>query len=717
MKHFLKLIVGLALCLNEATEAQPSAHAEWKAQWINTEQCQSATNTWLIYRKRAEVASVPKQVIARIAADTKYWLWINDKMVVFEGGLKRGPSPCGTYYDKVDIAPYLQQGENTIAVLLWHFGKDGFSHVNSGKAALLFEASAPGIEIASDASWECAVYGAYQDTEAPHPNFRLPESNIRFDARLAKEGWNRSDFKGNLPKAAVRYQANEGPMGKLIERPIPLWKDYGLRAYTNQRRAQTGDTLFCRLPYNAQVTPYLKVKAPAGRRIEMLTDNYEGGSERNVRAEYITREGVQEYESLGWMNGHEVRYVLPADVEVLEVKYRETGYDADFTGTFHCDDPFYNELWQRAARTLYITMRDTYMDCPDRERAQWWGDEVNELGETFYALSPSAQRLAVKGIHELMNWQRADGTLFAPVPAGNWGTELPLQMLASVGWYGFYTQYYYSGDSSFVAPIYDRLHRYLHEVWQVDASGLPIERQGGWSWGDWGEHVDMGVLTTCWYYLALKAERAFALQLGKQADAEEDAAMMRTIERCFDTKYWTGTAFRAPGYRGKTDDRAQAMAVERHASPYMEKYVLEALFQMGEADLALQRMKERYGRMLDYSDYTTLFEGWGIGEEGFGGGTINHAWSGGPLTLLSQRVCGITPTSPGFRTFRVAPQLGKLQEASATVDTHYGLIKTTVKRVGKRLKIALTVPEGTRAEVLFPNGARHWVEAGTHLLD
>ena len=209
--------------------------------------------------------------------------------------------------------------------------------------------------------------------------------------------------------------------------------------------------------------------------------------------------------------------------------------------------------------------------------------------------------------------------------------------------------------------------------------------------------------------------------------------MMRTIERCFDTKYWTGTAFRAPGYRGETDDRAQAMAVvsglattdkyktltqvlreERHASPYMEKYVLEALFQMGEADLALQRMKERYSRMLDYSDYTTLFEGWGIGEEGFGGGTINHAWSGGPLTLLSQRVCGITPTSPGFRTFRVAPQLGSLREASATVDTHHGLIQVTVKRVGKRMKVSLTVPTGTRAEVILPNGTRRWVEAGTH---
>lgn len=49
-----------------------------------------------------------------------------------------------------------------------------------------------------------------------------------------------------------------------------------------------------------------------------------------------------------------------------------------------------NELWKRSVRTLYITMRDSYMDCPDRERAQWWGDEVNELGEAFYALSPPA---------------------------------------------------------------------------------------------------------------------------------------------------------------------------------------------------------------------------------------------------------------------------------------------------------------------------------------
>lgn len=204
----------------------------------------------------------------------------------------------------------------------------------------------------------------------------------------------------------------------------------------------------------------------------MQTDNYMGGSTYNMRAEYVTRDGVQEYESLGWLNGHEMLYIVPKGVEVLDLKFRETGYDTELAGTFTCDDPFLEELYKRSARTLYITMRDNYMDCPDRERAQWWGDEVNELGETFYALTPSAHKLAVKGIYELMNWQRDDGVIYSPVPSGNWHRELPLQMLASVGHYGFYTQYFYSGDSTFVADIYEPLRRYLHEVWQPAKTAL-----------------------------------------------------------------------------------------------------------------------------------------------------------------------------------------------------------------------------------------------------
>lgn len=728
--HFFIVLV----CILAAVQLKAADDFLPQSKWIGSEHCQSTPNTWLCFRKTVHLPGVPGEMIANIAVDSKYWLWINGKMVVFEGGLKRGPAPGATYYDQVDIAPYLEKGENTIALLVWHFGKNGFSHVNSGTAALLFCAQGANLSIVSDKSWQCSVYRAYQNTEAPFPNYRLSESNIRFDARKELAGWNMPDFSGKLGASIEIVAPNEMPFGKLVARPIPMWKNGGLTDYPEVVKNEKGDTIRCRLRYNCQITPYLHVKAPAGLVVGMLTDNYTGGSANNVRAEYITREGEQEYESFGWMNGHEVLYVVPAGVEVLGVKYRETGYNADMKGSFACDDDFYNELWKRSARTLYITMRDNYMDCPDRERAQWWGDEVNELGEAFYVLDPRGWQLAAKGIYELMNWQRPDGVIASPVPSLNWCKELPLQMLASVGWYGFYTQAFYSDDYSFVPHIYDGLKKYLHEVWQVDGQGMPVVRQGDWSWGDWGTDVDMEVLTTCWYYLALKAEKEFALHLRKLYDANQIGEMMKRISAAFDARYWNGKAYRSKLHNGETDDRAQAMAVvsglapagrykallkvfkkEYHASPYMEKYVMEALFMMGEPEFALKRMRDRYAKMMSYP-YTTLFEGWGIGAEGFGGGTINHAWSGVLLTILSQKLCGIEPLAPGFKQFRVAPQLGSLNKASAVVPTLYGDIRVDIRQQDHKLGIQVVVPQGTTAVVALPGSKEKVLSPGTHIL-
>ena len=707
------VVRGIIIPLLILSPARTLAAEDWRALWISTEKCQSLPNTWLAFRKEVTLESVPQTLTACIAADTKYWLWVNGRMVVFEGGLKRGPRPQSTYYDQVEIAPYLVEGDNVIAVLVWHFGKNGFSHAGSGTAGLFFQAVGEGVEICSDRTWQCALYEAYQTAEGIQPNYRLPESNLCFDARKEMTGWQERDYHGGgFTNCLEIGRGEQAPAGQLVERPIPLWKVGEWQDYEEVIRY--GDTLRCRLPYNAQVTPCLRVNAPEGLTISMMTDHYRVAGIPTIRAEYITRQGEQTYESYGWMNGEEVIYVVPEGVEVMELKYRETGYDTDFTGSFACDDPFLNELWQRARRTLYLTMRDTYMDCPDRERAQWMGDEAIELGEAFYALSPSSHQLAVKGFRELMGWQRDDGTLYAPVPTGNYFKELPLQMLAITGWYGFYTQYFFSGDSTFVPDIYDGLHRYLHEVWQVDNNGFPRRRAGEWDWGDWGKDIDMGLLTTCWFYLALQAEQRFARQVGREGDAEQDAAMMETMAEAFDQRYWTGTAFRSPDYTGQDDDRAQAMAIlaglatkdkyaaltdvlerEEHASPYMEKYVLEALFTMGETDRALQRLHRRYAHMVnDYPQCSTLFELWTPK-----GGSINHAWTGGPLTLLSQWVAGIRPTSPGFRTFEVNPHMGSLTQVSASVDTPYGLIRVQLNRVGEEIRMTVDAPPGTTWEM------------------
>ena len=110
MKHYFLLLLLIG-CI-----ASGQAESGWKAHWINTERCQSKTNTWLAFRKIVHIDKVPQTLTARIAADSKYWLWINGRLVVFEGGLKRGPSPYDTYYDPVEIAPYLQNGEKRVVL-------------------------------------------------------------------------------------------------------------------------------------------------------------------------------------------------------------------------------------------------------------------------------------------------------------------------------------------------------------------------------------------------------------------------------------------------------------------------------------------------------------------------------------------------------------------------------------------------------------------------
>ena len=719
-----KAVAFLAAVLLAALSC-PGETPAWKAKWISKSQSNGGTASWIAFKKRVVLDRVPDSLPARIAADTKYWLWINGEPAVFEGGLKRGPSPGDGYYDVFDLAPFLREGENCISILINHLGKNSFSHLDSGIPALLFEAIGDGVEILSDSSWEASVQRGYGVAPGPVPNYRLSESNIRYNAAAFPWEWYRPDFRKFIGKALeLGFVPGEPPLGKLVERPVPLWKFSAPTAYVSVERHS--DTLVCTLPYNCQFTPILEVEAPKGKVIRMETDHRKVGTEECVRAEYVTREGLQRYESLGWMNGEKMYYTIPSGVTVKEVAYRESGYDTSVGGSFSCDDPMLNEYWQKAARTLLVCMRDSWYDCPDRERAQWWGDEVNELEAAFYALSPSAHALAVKGALELAAWAKPDGVLHAPVPTGNYFTELPMQMLASVGWYGFARLAFYGGDYSFVPKVYPAVHRYLHQVWQTGGDGLPIYRKGGWDWPDAGENRDREGQLPLWYYLALKGEREMALSLGLTADAAEDEEMMERVKTAFNRSFWDGNAYRSPDWKDGPDDRVQALAVvsgiappeyypaltkvlttQKFSTTYSLKYVLEAFCLMGRSDLALDRMREMYPTIMK-EGCSTLYEHWNYE------GSSNHAWGGSGISILGEYFAGITPLEPGFKAFRVAPQPAALSHIDCSIDSPSGLIRLTLNRKGKKLELTLTVPEGTRAEVPLPKGGTLTLTGGTH---
>ena len=720
MKEYLKLLSAFLFA------AVFSLSSRAAAKWIAPSSGNAdAENTWVMLRKDAEIGSLPQKAVARIATDTKYWLWINGKMAVFEGGLKRGPTPRDTYCDEVDIAPFLKKGVNKIAVLAWHFGKEGFSHKDSGRFGFFFGCGALGLQ--SDSSWSAMIHPAYGTAEKPKPNFRLPESNIKFDANKDIPDWQTAEIsrleKCGFANAVEIGKEGDAPWNALCVRPIPQWRLFDVKraAHSVKRDGKGLVTVNAVLPYNMQMTPIIELEdSSGGSLVEILTDHTYSAGETNLRAEYITKKGFQRYESLGWLSGQRIILKTPESVRVRGVYYRESGFDTRMSGVFECSDPFLMRFFKKAQNTLYINMRDTFFDCPERERAQWWGDTVILSEESFYMCSTSVNALVRKAIRELCDWQKPDGTLFSPIPAGNYDTELPGQMLASIGLYGFWNYYMNTGDGDTIEYAYPAVKKYL-SLWSCDSTGLTAFRAGGWSWGDWGDNRDQRLILAAWHYIALESAAKMAELLQKPAEAAEYRAVKEKVKSGFE-KCWNGAFYRHPDYKQKTDDRVQALAVvsgladaskypairaflreNAHASPYMEKYVMEALIKMGDGAFALSRVKKRYAPMVNDKYHTTLFEGWDEGT--FGGGSTNHAWSGGPIGVLAHKVCGVYPVEAGWRTFAIAPQTDILERASIAFQSVAGVVKSAFVQTPKKLEMEISVPKGTCARLILPEFA------------
>jgi len=663
------------------------------------------------------VGKVPASLRLRIACDSKYWLWINGGVVVREGGLKRTPGPTGTYADEVDIGAFVKAGENTVAVLLWYFGRHGFNHNDSGAPGLLVEplgAVVPGV--ATDGSWKARRHPAYLPLDESITSYRFPESRFVFDSRQDLAGWTSPSYDDRLWPCAVPAGSPPcAPWGELVARPTPMFAFAdSLAAYAQV--TQEGDLRRCRLPACAHVHPYLRVNAPPGLAIEVCTDTVCLGGDPSANSmlfRYVTREGEQEFECPAWMSGHEVHYRIPSGVEVLDLKYRESGYLPAPSGAFQCADQPLTTLWRKAARTLLVNMRDSYLDCPDRERSQYAGDSVNELAQAAYVAGQQGNLLTRKCIREFLAWQRDDGVLYGP-QGGCWREELPHQSLALAGYYGVWTHYLHSADRETLALAYPRVARYL-SLWKRESGRLVKRRTGEWYWCDWGSDIDAGLLDQLWYALALKGQMLVAHELGKRADARALAADLDGLRRAIRAGFLRSGEFRSPDYTGNTDDRANALAVlagavepgdrdslvkvlttQRHASPYMERFVLEALFELGATAEALQRMRERYGPMVD-SPCSTLFEQWTWNGPANSTSTCNHGWSGCAAHLLPRWLAGLRPLAPGWRRFGVEVQ-AEFAPLTARVALARGDVEVRCSRSSWQTTVWMSVPPGTVAE-------------------
>ena len=712
--------------ISEYQMISTESKGNWMAKWIWDKENLTKNNTWMCFNKKVTLDNIPQELIADISADSKYWLYINGETVVFEGCVKRGPDKNSGYYDSVDIAPYLKEGENSICALVWFWGdQKNYSYNSSGQGGFIFEAINDDLTIISDNTWKVRKHNAYINSPLYQPNYRLPEYSIYYDARNEFGDWLDNSFDFSAWENATEYAVGgEGAYGKLYPRGIPMLKDFGLKDYENSKDYENytvkkllGEEITVDIPYNAQVTTYLKVIAPAGEKIRITTENTPLGA---VSTTYITKEGEQEFEALGWINGEHITYKIPKGVTVVSLQYRETGYDSEFAGNFTCDDEFMNSLWQKSLRTLYVTMRDNFMDCPDRERAQWWGDITSEMYMTMYALDSNSYLLYQKGAQAMIAHTDDSKVLQTVVPICEDFFELPVQQLAGV--VGFLGYYQYTGDKALIEKVYTPVLDYL-KLWEMGENNLVVHRQGSWDWPDWGKNADMVAIENAWYYYALSSVEEMAKIIGKSDDTSFFDERKDIIEKGYKA-LWTENGYKSEDVKNP-DDRANALAVlsglatkeqyatiknvittTQNSSPYMEYYVLESLCKMGEYEAAYERIKDRYADMVS-ADYSTLWENWDMYW-----GTKNHAWSGGPLVIMSKYFAGITPLETGYEKVKIDPQYDLNDNMTCTVPSVKGLITLDYQKNSDNYVVNLTLPQDMNAILYVPKGAVVNCEAG-----
>jgi hypothetical protein len=687
-------------------------------------------NVWVALRKTFSLPGAPGgRINARIAVDSKYWLYVNDELVVYEGGVKRGPNWDDTYVDNVDIGPYLRVGKNVISIMAWYFGHSApgqASHHESGQAALFFSAEVGGTRICSDESWKALGLDAFG--LASIQPCSLPESSILFDARKEIPGWELSSFDDSAWPAAAGF-GGEGslPWGALVNRSIPFWTVGPVKAFPlselKMEKVANLTRYTVRFPTEFQFTPYLKVDAGtagAGKLIKLYTDRLYAPPPQYTgpMAEYITRQGEQSHESLGWLAGEKLFVEVPDSVTAIELGYRRSSYAATFEGSFVCEDAFLNKLWIMARDTLFVDIRDNMMDGAERERTQYCGDGSNEIHTSFYCLSASANLLIRKTFDQTIAFVR-DGVIPTTVPVNmNRWSELPDESLSGV--MSFHQYYEYTGDHGHFPGAYRVSQEYLLTKWTMGPDGVAEHRKGTWDWSDWGVHQDWHLMQNCFYYIALDRTLKMGSVLGldpqTDATARELEARKKSIATHFDSVFWNaGGFYRSPG-DSITDDRGNALAVMaglaspdkypkilevlktvKWATPGTEKFVLEALYRMGYEDAALIRMKERWAEMVNSGD-ATLWELWKVSE-----GEHDQGWCGGPLIMLSMFAAGVSPVEPGFKKFKVAPQPSTIKNIRCVVPSVRGAITVTVNsETAGSLVLGVTVPRGTQAVIGVP---------------
>jgi alpha-L-rhamnosidase len=410
-----------------------------------------------------------------------------------------------------------------------------------------------------------------------------------------------------------------------------------------------------------------------------------------------------------------------AETAFRDIRVEGIYYPVVYRGSFESSDPLLNRIWETGAYTAHLCMQDDVWDAPKRDRGRWSGDldiSGRVISDVF-----GDDALLEDTLHNLITGP-GKTTTGIPSYTGLWITTL-------------YDLYMHSGDKAFLATQHDNIVSILAGMDAgLEASDLFRNPKHAWMFVDWSPGMnsyttDAQIGTQLQFVRAYVAGSKLLADLGDAAGAARYTAQARRVADAAASAYrdpktgtygstWHLNTLAVLALDGQTNDAIwknvlshvkQDSPTDEVVSPYFNAYILDAMSRLGHREEALQWMRAYWGGMLA-EGATSFWEAYdlrwqkanphlALEADGTTGYFISmaHGWSAGPTAWLEREVLGINPTSAGFRTVSIRPDLLDLGWARGSMPTPQGVIRIEIDATKG---IVLDLPGGEEAQVSVP---------------
>jgi alpha-L-rhamnosidase len=474
----------------------------------------------------------------------------------------------------------------------------------------------------------------------------------------------------------------------------------------------------------------IEIEAVAGCVIEigyaerLIDGHFNIAIECEFADQYTTRDGKQVFEPFAWKAFRYLKLRFRSCFEPVVVR-RVLGmvstYPYEERGEFRSADETLNAVFGISRTTLRLCSNESLMDTPWREQGQWLGDvalvTVPAIQSCFGDTRLTNKFFQQSGQNQLPTGMLSNMSNAVPK---NWLDSIPDYSL----WWikGVLCQFNYTGDEVLLHRLYPQALRVIDaHLDYLNADGL-IEDMPFWVFIDWADVGKNGISAAynAIFHIALGCLGELAAHRGDQYTVDLTARLRGAIQSRFHEVFYDAgrgcyaDAVLDGAFSDKISEQSNMAAIAAglcppdfvpaiidrvfvncaglrftEAQPFFMAVVLDALDQAGRFDLALQLIRDRWGKRMVEKGATSTYEEWGQnGSYRFGAfwgllRTHSHAWSACPADFLIRNLLGLQILEPGCRCIAIAPRETGF-DYRVVFPTPHGPLE--VEKVGKILK-------------------------------